>query len=153
MRGGVDRKGEKTDAYQPGVELLAKYTFFAEGCRGHLGLQLEKKFSLRKGVDPQVYGIGLKELWEVQPANHKPGLVVHTAGWPLDADTYGGSFLYHFENNLVAGAKFNPSPTREELVTPGNSWTLDTSTLDARNYAYYCRIHPWMVGQVAVMPE
>jgi electron-transferring-flavoprotein dehydrogenase len=99
---GVDRKGEKTDAYQPGVELLAKYTFFAEGCRGHLGLQLEKKFGLRKGVDPQVYGIGLKELWEVQPANHKPGLVVHTAGWPLDADTYGGSFLYHFENNLVA---------------------------------------------------
>jgi len=99
---GVNRKGEKTEAYQPGVELLAKYTFFAEGCRGHLGLQLEKKFKLRAGVDPQVYGLGLKELWEVQPANHKPGLVVHTAGWPLDARTYGGSFLYHFENNLVA---------------------------------------------------
>jgi len=99
---GVNRKGEKTDAYQPGVELLAKYTFFAEGCRGHLGLQLEKKFELRAGVDPQVYGLGLKELWEVRPGQHRPGLVVHTAGWPLDARTYGGSFLYHFENNLVA---------------------------------------------------
>jgi electron-transferring-flavoprotein dehydrogenase len=99
---GVNRKGEKTDAYQPGVELLAKYTFFAEGCRGSLGLQLEKKYGLRQGVDPQVYGLGLKELWEVRPEQHRPGLVVHTAGWPLQADTYGGSFLYHFENNLVA---------------------------------------------------
>jgi electron-transferring-flavoprotein dehydrogenase len=99
---GVNRKGEKTDAYQPGVELLAKYTLFAEGCRGSLGLQLEKKFGLREGVDPQVYGLGLKELWEVKPERHRPGLVVHTAGWPLDAATYGGSFLYHFENNLVA---------------------------------------------------
>jgi electron-transferring-flavoprotein dehydrogenase len=99
---GVDRKGEKTDAYQPGVELLAKYTFFAEGCRGHLGLQLERKYGLREGVDPQVYGLGLKELWEVQPSRHRPGLVVHTAGWPLGTDTYGGSFLYHFENSLVA---------------------------------------------------
>jgi electron-transferring-flavoprotein dehydrogenase len=99
---GVNRKGEKTDAFQPGVELLAKYTLFAEGCRGHLGLQLEEKFKLRDGVDPQVYGLGLKELWEVKPAQHKPGLVVHTAGWPLDRETYGGSFLYHFENNLVA---------------------------------------------------
>ena len=99
---GVNRKGEKTDAYQPGVELLAKYTFFAEGCRGHLGKQLEAKYKLRDGVDPQVYGIGLKELWEVKPELHQPGLVVHTAGWPLDSGTYGGSFLYHFENNLVA---------------------------------------------------
>jgi electron-transferring-flavoprotein dehydrogenase len=99
---GVNRKGEKSDAFQPGVELLAKYTFFAEGCRGHLGKQLEAKFRLREGVDPQVYGIGLKELWEVKPELHQPGLVVHTAGWPLDSGTYGGSFLYHFENNLVA---------------------------------------------------
>ena len=99
---GVNRKGDKTDAYQPGVELLGKYVFFAEGCRGHLGLQLEKKFGLREGVDPQVFGIGLKELWEVKPEQHRPGLVVHTAGWPLDAKTYGGSFLYHYENNLVA---------------------------------------------------
>jgi electron-transferring-flavoprotein dehydrogenase len=99
---GVNRKGEKTDAYQPGVELLAKYTFFAEGCRGHLGKQLEAKYALREGIDPQVYGLGLKELWEVKPEQHQPGLVVHTAGWPLDSGTYGGSFLYHFENNLVA---------------------------------------------------
>jgi electron-transferring-flavoprotein dehydrogenase len=99
---GVNRKGEKTGAYQPGVELIAKYTFFAEGCRGHLGKQLEQKFKLRDGIDPQVYGIGLKELWEIKPEKHQPGLVVHTAGWPLDSGTYGGSFLYHFDNNLVA---------------------------------------------------
>jgi electron-transferring-flavoprotein dehydrogenase len=99
---GVNRKGEQTDAFQPGVELLAKYTFFAEGCRGHLGKQLEAKYKLREGIDPQVYGLGLKELWEVKPERHQPGLVVHTAGWPLDSGTYGGSFLYHFENNLVA---------------------------------------------------
>jgi electron-transferring-flavoprotein dehydrogenase len=99
---GVNRKGEKTDAFQPGIELHAKYTFFAEGCRGHLGKQLEAKFALRKDADPQVYGIGLKELWEIKPEKHQAGLVVHTAGWPLASDTYGGSFLYHMENNQVA---------------------------------------------------
>ena len=99
---GVNRQGEKTDAYQPGMALHAKYSFFAEGCRGHLGKQLEAKFDLRKDADPQVYGIGLKELWEIKPDKHQPGLVVHTAGWPLDAKTYGGSFLYHLEDNLVA---------------------------------------------------
>jgi electron-transferring-flavoprotein dehydrogenase len=99
---GVNRKGEKTDSWQPGMELHAKYTFFAEGCRGSLGRQLQEKFALRIGVDPQVYGIGLKELWDVRPEKHKQGLVVHTAGWPLERDTYGGSFLYHLENNQVA---------------------------------------------------
>ncbi|MGH8759047.1 MAG: 4Fe-4S dicluster domain-containing protein, partial [Burkholderiales bacterium] len=99
---GVNRKGEKTDAYQPGIDLHARYTFFAEGCRGHLGKQLESKFGLRDGADPQVYGIGLKELWEISPEMHQSGLVVHSAGWPLDRETYGGSFLYHFENNQVA---------------------------------------------------
>jgi len=99
---GISRKGEKTDAFQPGMELHAKYTFFAEGCRGSLGKQLEAKFDLRKGSDPQVYGIGLKELWDIQPDRHRAGLVVHTAGWPLGSDTYGGSFLYHLENNQVA---------------------------------------------------
>ena len=99
---GVNRKGEQTDAFQPGIELLAKYTFFAEGCRGHLGKQLEARFSLRKDADPQVYGIGLKELWEIKPEKHQPGLVVHTAGWPLERDTYGGSFLYHMDANQVA---------------------------------------------------
>ena len=99
---GVGRDGKQTDAYQQGMELHARYTFFAEGCRGNLGKQLEAKFNLRKDADPQVYGIGLKELWEIPPEKHKPGLVGHTAGWPLDAHTYGGSFLYHMENNQVA---------------------------------------------------
>jgi len=99
---GVGRDGNPTDAFQEGMELVAKYTVFAEGCRGHLGKQLMERFNLRDGVDPQVYGIGLKELWEIDPAKHVPGLVVHTAGWPLPSDTYGGSFLYHLENNQVA---------------------------------------------------
>src|SRR5258708_15606572 len=99
---GIGKNGEKTARYQPGIELHAKYTIFAEGCRGHLGKQLEERFKLREGVAPQVYGIGLKELWEVKPEKHVPGLVVHTAGWPLDSETYGGSFLYHLENRQVA---------------------------------------------------
>ena len=99
---GVSRSGEHTDAFQRGIELHAHYTLFAEGCRGHLGQKLEAKFQLRDGVDPQVYGIGLKELWDVPPENHQPGLVVHTAGWPLSSDTYGGSFLYHLENHQIA---------------------------------------------------
>jgi electron-transferring-flavoprotein dehydrogenase len=99
---GIGKNGEKTAAYQPGMELHGKYTFFAEGCRGQLGRQLEARYKLREGADPQVYGIGLKELWDVKPEKHQPGLVVHTAGWPLDSATYGGSFLYHQENNQVA---------------------------------------------------
>jgi electron-transferring-flavoprotein dehydrogenase len=99
---GIGRDGSKTDAWQPGMELHAKYTFFAEGCRGQLGKQLEQKFALREGTDPQLYAIGLKELWDIDPGRHQTGLVVHTAGWPLDAHTYGGSFLYHLENNQVA---------------------------------------------------
>ncbi len=99
---GINRKGEKTDAFQPGMELHGKYTFFAEGCRGHLGKQLEAQYRLREGADPQVYGIGLKELWEVKAERHEPGLVIHTAGWPLDANSYGGSFLYHLQNRQVA---------------------------------------------------
>ena len=99
---GVARDGSHTDHYQPGMELLARYTIFAEGSRGQLGRQLIERFKLDNGRDPQAYGIGLKELWEIDPAQSKPGLVVHTAGWPLDADTYGGSFLYHLDNNQVA---------------------------------------------------
>ena len=99
---GIGKNGEKTARYQPGIELHAKYTLFAEGCRGHLGKRLQERYRLREGRAPQVYGIGLKELWEVKPEKHVPGLVVHTAGWPLDNDTYGGSFLYHLENNQVA---------------------------------------------------
>ena len=99
---GLDRDGQPTDHYQRGMELHAKYTLFGEGCRGNLGKELEQRFNLREGKDPQVYGIGLKELWEIKPEKHQPGLVVHTAGWPLDAQTYGGSFLYHMEGNLVS---------------------------------------------------
>jgi len=99
---GIGKNGEHSTRYQPGMELHAKYTLFAEGCRGNLGKMLQDKFALREGRDPQVYGIGLKELWEVAPDRHVPGLVVHTAGWPLQNDTYGGSFLYHMENRQVA---------------------------------------------------
>ena len=99
---GVDREGNHTDAFEPGIELHAKYTFFAEGCRGHLGKQLMDRFNLRDGVQPQTYGIGLKELWTVDPSKHQQGLIVHSAGWPLKTDTYGGSFLYHLEDNQIA---------------------------------------------------
>jgi electron-transferring-flavoprotein dehydrogenase len=99
---GIGKNGEKTASYQPGMELHGKYTFFAEGCRGHLGRQLEEKLGLRGGADPQVYGIGIKELWEVKPEKHQAGLVIHTAGWPLESDVYGGSFLYHQEDNQIS---------------------------------------------------
>ena len=99
---GVGRDGRPTDQYQPGIELHSKYVFFAEGCRGHLGRQLMERYRLNANSDPQVYGIGLKELWEIEPKKHQAGLVIHSAGWPLDADTYGGSFLYHMEDNLVS---------------------------------------------------
>ena len=89
-------------AYQPGMELLARYTLFAEGCRGQLGKQLEEKFHLRSGKDPQFYGIGIKELWEIEANKHHPGLVIHTGGWPMDTATYGGGFMYHGENNTVS---------------------------------------------------
>jgi len=99
---GIGKDGEQTHNFQPGMELHARQTIFAEGCRGSLTKQLFSQFDLRDGIDPQTYGIGIKELWEIDPAKHQPGLIVHTVGWPLTADTYGGSFLYHLENNLVA---------------------------------------------------
>ncbi len=99
---GVGREGQPTDAYQPGMELHARYTLFAEGCRGHLGKQLEAKFNLRADSDPQTYGLGIKELWEVKPEQFKSGLVIHSAGWPLQSDTYGGAFLYHYGSNKIA---------------------------------------------------
>ncbi|MHC8410227.1 electron transfer flavoprotein-ubiquinone oxidoreductase [Pseudomonas sp. Hz4] len=102
---GVDREGHpKEGLYTPGMELRGKYTLFAEGCRGHIGKQLIKRFNLDSDADAQHYGIGLKEIWEVDPAKHQPGLVVHTAGWPLEimgTENTGGSFLYHLENNQV----------------------------------------------------
>jgi electron-transferring-flavoprotein dehydrogenase len=99
---GLDRAGKPGPNHQPGVELRARYTLFAEGCRGSLSETLIERFNLRQGRDPQTYGIGIKELWEVRPEKHRPGHVTHTVGWPLSTDTYGGSFLYHLENNQVA---------------------------------------------------
>ena len=99
---GIRKDGSHGPAFQPGMELHARYTLFAEGSRGHLGRQLEETFRLRDGADPQVFSIGLKELWEIRPEAHQSGLVIHTGGWPLDAQTYGGGFLYHLEENLVA---------------------------------------------------
>ncbi len=99
---GIGKAGAHTENYQPGMELHAKQTIFAEGCRGSLTKTLMQKFKLREGVDPQAYGIGIKELWEVKPERHQAGLIVHTTGWPVDRQTYGGSFLYHLENNQVA---------------------------------------------------
>src|SRR5262249_46299183 len=99
---GIGKDGEPTDAHQPGMELHGKITMFAEGCRGSLTKTLFERFHLRDGVDPQTYGIGIKELWEIDPAKHQQGLIMHSAGWPLDRSTYGGSFLYHLEDNQVA---------------------------------------------------
>ena len=99
---GVARDGAHKPEYQPGMELRARYTLFAEGCRGSLSQDLMRRFALRDGIDPQKYGIGLKELWQLAPAQHRPGLVLHTQGWPLDNATGGGSFIYHFGENLAA---------------------------------------------------
>jgi electron-transferring-flavoprotein dehydrogenase len=98
---GLGKDGAPTENFQLGMELHAKYTVFAEGARGHLGKQLIERFKLDEGKDPQAYGIGIKELWEVPADKAQPGLVVHTAGWPLDGNTYGGGFLYHLEGNKV----------------------------------------------------
>jgi electron-transferring-flavoprotein dehydrogenase len=99
---GIGKDGNPTDNFQRGMELRARYTLFAEGCRGSLSKQLIRRYDLRDGHDPQTYAIGIKELWEVPAENHKPGLVEHTIGWPLDRGTYGGSFLYHFGDSLIS---------------------------------------------------
>jgi electron-transferring-flavoprotein dehydrogenase len=99
---GIARSGEAGPNHQPGMELRAPYTLFAEGCRGSLSKQLMTRFNLRDGVDPQTYGLGIKELWEIPASRHKPGLIEHTFGWPMDSRTYGGSWLYHLGENLVS---------------------------------------------------
>ena len=99
---GIGKDGKPTDNFQPGMELHARYTLFAEGARGQLGKELIEKYELDAECDPQGYAIGIKEIWKVRPEVHQSGLVMHTAGWPLDADTYGGSFMYHMDNNEVA---------------------------------------------------
>jgi electron-transferring-flavoprotein dehydrogenase len=99
---GVTKTGEHGPNYQPGMELRATYTLFGEGCRGSLSKQVMERFNLREGVDPQTYGLGIKELWEIPRENHKPGLVMHSVGWPADSGTYAGSWLYHFGDGLVS---------------------------------------------------
>ena len=99
---GVGKDGVPGENFQIGMELLAKYTIFAEGSRGHLGKQLIAKYKLDEGCDPQTYALGIKELWEIDPARHQPGFVMHTAGWPMENNTYGGSFLYHMEDNKIS---------------------------------------------------
>jgi len=98
---GIGKDGQPHDGFQLGMELHAKYTIFAEGARGHLGKQVIARFKLDAESDPQTYGLGIKELWEIDPARHQPGFVLHTAGWPMDNNTYGGAFLYHMEDNKV----------------------------------------------------
>nr|WP_238584601.1 electron transfer flavoprotein-ubiquinone oxidoreductase [Legionella worsleiensis] len=99
---GIDKEGKKTNNFQPGMHLLAKQTLFAEGCRGQLSQYLMGRYHLRDNVQPQTYGIGLKEVWQVDAAYHEPGKVIHTVGWPMDHATYGGSFIYHLSNQRVA---------------------------------------------------
>lgn len=98
---GIDKDGQPTENFQLGMELLGKYTIFAEGARGHLGKRLIEKYKLDAGKDPQTYAIGIKELWEIDPAKAQPGLILHTAGWPIEDNTFGGGFLYHLEDNKV----------------------------------------------------
>ncbi|AFX98523.1 electron transfer flavoprotein-ubiquinone oxidoreductase [Candidatus Endolissoclinum faulkneri L2] len=98
---GINKLGKKTTRYQPGIELHAKITLFAEGCRGSLTEELIEHFNLRKKCDPQTYGIGIKEMWRIEPQKHKAGKIIHTLGWPMNSNTYGGSFLYHLEDNQV----------------------------------------------------
>ncbi len=99
---GLDKNKEKTNNYQPGMHLLAKQTLLAEGCRGQLSQSLMSRYHLRDKANPQTYGLGIKEIWQVQPEQHRPGKVIHTVGWPMDHATYGGSFLYHLSNHRVA---------------------------------------------------
>ena len=115
---GRHKNGEPGPDFQPGMELLAKYTLFAEGSHGHLGKTIEARFALRAGADPQVYGLGIKEIWDIEPARHQTGLVMHTAGWPLDAHTYGGGFMYHMEDNQVAVGHITGLAYRNPYLSP-----------------------------------
>jgi len=123
---GLDKNGQPKDSYEPGMEFHSKVTLFGEGAHGSLSKQVQQKFNLREGVDPQTYGLGLKEVWRVRDEVYQPGKVVHTLGWPMDYKTYGGSWLYHMEDNMVSiglviGLDYeNPylSPYREFQVSP-----------------------------------
>ncbi|NQX88888.1 MAG: electron transfer flavoprotein-ubiquinone oxidoreductase [Halioglobus sp.] len=115
---GIAADGSHKDSYMPGMELHAKYTVFAEGCRGHLGKQLIRKFELDKGCDPQHYGIGFKEIWDIDPTKHKPGLVIHTTGWPAQKNTASGTYLYHSDNNQIAIGYVVPLSYENPYLSP-----------------------------------
>jgi electron-transferring-flavoprotein dehydrogenase len=131
---GVGKDGQPTGHYQQGIELHARQTIFAEGCRGSLTKTLFDRFDLRKGVDPQTYGIGIKELWEVDASRHHPGLVIHTIGWPLDKETYGGSFLYHLENNQIAVGFVIGLDYRNPHLSPYEEFQRFKTHRDIRGY-------------------
>jgi electron-transferring-flavoprotein dehydrogenase len=134
---GIGKDEQKTDHYTRGVELRAKYTLFAEGARGSLSKSLMQRFDLRRGVDPQKFGIGLKELWQIDPAKHRPGMVTHTQGWPLDNKTGGGSFMYHLEDNQVAIG----------FVVHLNYWNPHLSPFDEfQRFKQHPAIRPFLEG-------
>jgi electron-transferring-flavoprotein dehydrogenase len=136
---GVDREGNHKGDYQPGLELHAKYTFFAEGARGHLTKILKRQFALDADSEPQVYGLGMKELWDIDPELHQPGLVIHTQGWPL-TDAYGGGFLYHQANGQVAAwaivtrisTRSRSSSAGSSIPTSANIWSAAAASPTAR---------------------
>ena len=150
---GRDANGEPKATFTPGYELHARYTIFAEGCRGHLGKRLMQRFDLQSQADPQHYGIGIKEIWDIDPAKHEQGLVVHTAGWPLNDENPGGSFLYHLENNQVvvglivdlsySNAYLSPFDEFQRVRRPANP------RLEGRTRI---RVHPYMLSGQRLLP-
>ena len=131
---GVGRDGNPTENFARGMELRASYTLFAEGCRGSLSKQLMQRYNLREGVDPQTYAIGIKEVWEIPAENHRPGLIEHAMGWPLDSSTYGGAFLYHFGENLVSYGYVIGLDYRNPWLSPFEEMQRFKTHPDLRNH-------------------
>ena len=131
---GVGRDGKPTENFARGMELRASYTLFAEGCRGSLSKQLMQRYNLREGVDPQTYAIGIKEVWEIPAENHRPGLIEHAMGWPLDSSTYGGAFLYHFGENLVSYGYVIGLDYRNPWLSPFEEMQRFKTHPDMRNH-------------------
>ncbi len=147
---GVGKDGAPGPNFQPGMELRAKYTLFAEGCRGHLGKRLEQRFDLRAGADPQVYGLGIKELWQVPAEQHVNGLVMHTAGWPLAADTYGGGFCYHYgaqQRTSFPSASSSASATRIPISRPSRNCSGSRPTRPSNRCSRAARDSPTAPGR------
>lgn len=131
---GIGKEGEKTPGFEPGVEIHAKQTIFAEGCHGSLTKQLIEKFDLRANSDPQTYGLGIKEIWEVKPENHQEGLVIHSIGWPMDKKTYGGSWMYHMEDNKISVGFVVGLDYKNPFLSPFNEMQRFKTHPDIRKY-------------------